>query len=169
MKKLNWYLYRLIRKIIDIGIHVDWKNRGLKIGRGSWINYQAILKSPENITIGEHVHINEKCYLSASFGNIVIENNITLSPYVKLVCSGYDLEKFYNKSVREHFEGKTIYIASNNWICMGAMILPGVHITGNHVVVAAGAIVTEDITESHCLYAGVPAKMVKKYEPMREN
>lgn len=42
------------------------------------------------------------------------------------------------------------------------MILPGVKI-GNNVVVAAGAVVTQDIPDN-VLVAGVPAKIKKKLE-----
>ena len=45
---------------------------------------------------------------------------------------------------------------------MDAIVLPGVRITGNHVVVAAGAVVTKDITESRVIVAGNPARIVKR-------
>ncbi len=44
------------------------------------------------------------------------------------------------------------------------MILPGVYINGKNVIVGANAVVTRDINESNVLVAGVPAKIVKKYE-----
>lgn len=46
----------------------------------------------------------------------------------------------------------------------GGVILPGVYINGKNVIVGANAVVTRDINESNVLVAGVPAKIVKKYE-----
>lgn len=41
-------------------------------------------------------------------------------------------------------------------------MLPGVDISGKGVIVAAGAVVTHDITEDYVVVAGVPAKVVKR-------
>ena len=41
-------------------------------------------------------------------------------------------------------------------------ILPGVKI-GNNVVIAAGAVVTKDVTDN-CVIGGVPAKKIKDIE-----
>ena len=48
------------------------------------------------------------------------------------------------------------------WIGDKATILPGVKI-GNGVVIAANAVVTESIPDN-CVVAGVPARVIKKYE-----
>jgi acetyltransferase-like isoleucine patch superfamily enzyme len=45
------------------------------------------------------------------------------------------------------------------------VILPGTTI-GEHVVVAAGAVVRGDIP-SHCVVAGVPARVVRRWLPER--
>jgi acetyltransferase-like isoleucine patch superfamily enzyme len=55
---------------------------------------------------------------------------------------------------------KKITIKNNAWICMGAIICPGVTI-GENSVVAAGAVVTKDVPD-HSLVAGVPAKIIKQ-------
>lgn len=53
-----------------------------------------------------------------------------------------------------------IHIGDGTWVGMGVSILPGV-IVGSGCVVAAGSVVTCDL-EDDCLYAGVPAKKIKK-------
>jgi acetyltransferase-like isoleucine patch superfamily enzyme len=40
-------------------------------------------------------------------------------------------------------------------------VLPGVHI-GEHVVVAAGAVVADDVPD-RCVVAGVPARVIRRY------
>ncbi len=52
-----------------------------------------------------------------------------------------------------------ITIGDHVWIGTRAIIVKGVSI-GNHVIIAAGAVVTHDIPD-HCLVAGVPARIIK--------
>ena len=52
------------------------------------------------------------------------------------------------------------YIGNNCVIGGRAIIMPGVHI-GNHVFVAAGAIVSRSVPD-HCIVAGNPAKIIKE-------
>lgn len=39
----------------------------------------------------------------------------------------------------------------------------GVKISGEYVVVASGSVVNDDIPDSYCLYAGNPARLVKRF------
>lgn len=55
-----------------------------------------------------------------------------------------------------------VVIENNVWIGAGAIITPGVHI-GHHSMIAAGAVVTEDIPP-YSLFAGVPARLIAKIE-----
>ena len=95
---------------------------------------------------------------------ITIGDNVTLSYGAKLISTGYDVEHWMKTGERIHFDDKPIYIGDNCWIGTDAIILPGVKITGEFVVIGAGAVVTKDITESRVLVAGNPAKIVKKYD-----
>lgn len=61
-----------------------------------------------------------------------------------------------------HLEKDTV-IGNHVWLCSNVTVLPGVKITGKYVVVAAGAVVASDIVEDYCLYAGVPARLIKIY------
>jgi acetyltransferase-like isoleucine patch superfamily enzyme len=54
-----------------------------------------------------------------------------------------------------------VRIGSGSWLGANAVILPGTTI-GEHVVVAAGAVVRGDIPD-HCVVAGVPAKIVRRF------
>jgi acetyltransferase-like isoleucine patch superfamily enzyme len=66
--------------------------------------------------------------------------------------------------VKRHIENKPIVIGDQCWIGAGAIILPGVEITGEYVVVAAGAVVTKNVEESRVVLAGSPARIVKYLE-----
>ena len=149
MKKLG-YKRRLIKK-------------GLVIGDKSYLGDGVLIYHPENVKIGSNVHINLNSHFYANYGIINIGDNVTISPECRLIASGYELEKWKTLGIREHFEGREIWINKNNWICAGATILPGVKTTGEHVVIAAGAVVTKSIEESDVVVAGIPAKIIKKY------
>lgn len=58
-----------------------------------------------------------------------------------------------------------VVIGNNVWLGEKSAILPGVRI-GDGVIVGAGAIVTKDIPE-YCIVAGVPAKIIKRYDFIR--
>jgi acetyltransferase-like isoleucine patch superfamily enzyme len=54
-----------------------------------------------------------------------------------------------------------VSIGSGSWLGHGCVVLPGVHI-GEHVAVAAGAVVTSDVP-AFSVVAGVPARVVRRY------
>ena len=118
---------------------------------------------PKNVSIGDNCKINAHVYLNARSG-ITIGNDVTLSRGAKLISTGYDLDVFFSEGKRVHITNKPIYIGNYCWIGADAIILPGVKITGEKVVVAAGAVVTKDITESKVVIGGNPAKIIKRME-----
>lgn len=119
--------------------------------------------SGENISIGDNCKINPEVFLNGRSG-ITIGDNVTLSHGAKLISTGYDVEHWMETGERVHFDDKPIHIGNNCWIGANALILPGVKITGEYVVIGAGAVVTKDITETRVLVAGNPAKIVKRYD-----
>ncbi len=117
----------------------------------------------DNIFIGDNCKINPDVLLNGRSG-IIIGDNVTLSHGVKIISTGYDIEHWMSTGERVHITDKPIHIGNNCWIGTNAIILPGVKITGEYVVIGAGAVVTKDITESKVLVAGNPAKIVKHYD-----
>ena len=59
-------------------------------------------------------------------------------------------------------QGMPINIGNDVWIGDNCRILPGVTI-GNNVVIAAGAVVTKDVSDNSVV-GGVPAKVIKQIE-----
>jgi acetyltransferase-like isoleucine patch superfamily enzyme len=56
-----------------------------------------------------------------------------------------------------------VTIGDGSWIGAGAVILPGTTL-GRNTVVGAGAVVRGDFPD-HAVLAGVPAKLVRRYDP----
>ena len=136
--------------------------KGFTLGEQSWIGAHVDIISPESIVVGKKCHINNYVHLHAAGGKITIGDYVTLSQYCKLISTGYDLEHWTREKERVHICGQEIIIGDYVWICSSAIILPGVKITGRHVVIAAGAVVTHDIAESYVIVGGVPAEIIKR-------
>ena len=114
----------------------------------------------ENLTIGSDCRINSSVYINARSG-VTIGDDVTLSHGAKIVSTGYDIERWVNTGEKSHTENDPVYIGDYCWIGTNAVILPGISISGKHVVIGAGAVVTKNITEHRVIVAGVPAKVIK--------
>lgn len=88
-------------------------------------------------------------------GGITIEDDVQIGPKVSLITENHPIDP----SQRKFLDLKPIVIKKNAWIGAGAIILPGVTI-GENSVVAAGAVVNNDVPEN-TIVGGVPAKHLK--------
>ncbi|MBI5806582.1 acyltransferase [candidate division TA06 bacterium] len=121
------------RSVIQRNCHFDFKHFGkLSLGKNSVINHHCHLDFRAGITMGD---------------------NVNISPYVKIFTWQHlPNDPMFNT------EKKPVIIEDSVWISSAAMILPGVKI-GRGAIVAAGAVVTRDVTE-FTIVAGIPAKPI---------
>jgi len=96
------------------------------------------------------------CYINAHDGLDIGQGTIW-APNVTMVSQHHDPE-----DLDESPPTSGIYIGRDCWIGVGAVILPGVTI-GDGTVIAANAVVNRSFPDGHCLIAGVPARIVKRY------
>ena len=114
-----------------------------------------------HIVIGERVVINRGVLLQSCDGaRIEIGNNVTLSYDVKIITGNLSKKSLDIKNNRGH-NSSSIQIGDNVWIGASVIILPGVSIA-NNTIIAAGSIVNKTIKNPGALYAGSPAKFIKK-------
>ena len=147
----NVFLCFFFQRILRINSHVPWPVHWSsmviapeKIQRKSWRPFPGFMPGQ---------------YIQAVNG-IIIGKNVRIGPGVKLVSANHNLNNF-----SLHDQAGPIIIGDNCWLSANSVILPGVKL-GDHVVVAAGAVVTKSFPEN-CLIGGVPARMLKPLDTYR--
>lgn len=108
----------------------------------------------KNITIGKDVFINSGCHFQDQ-GGIQIGDGALIGHNVVLATINHDLNPEENR--KNHYA--PITIGAHVWIGSNATILPGVTL-GDWAVVAAGAVVTQDVPP-RTVVGGVPAKVLR--------
>ncbi len=117
-------------------------NNGASLSLGSgYMNHNCVIDCFDSIKVGHHVVISERVVMRDSDNHVVTD----------LSDSGSIISK--------HVDTEPIIVEDRVWIGMNVTILKGVTI-GEGSIVAAGSVVTRSIP-SHCLAAGVPAKVIK--------
>jgi acetyltransferase-like isoleucine patch superfamily enzyme len=113
---------------------------GIRIGHDVFIGFGVEFDTnfSELIEIGNHTTISHRCIIASHMATSV--DTPLKTPYPP--------------------RARPVKIRDGAWICVGAIILPGVTV-GESAVVAAGAVVTRDVPPS-TLVAGVPARPVKR-------
>ena len=147
----NTLAYWWFQRVLRINSHVPWP-----------VHWASIVSCPERI---ERRHWRPYPgympgqYIQAVNG-IIIGRNVRLGPGVKLISANHDLLDF-----DVHIDGPPIEIGDNCWLGADVVILPGVRL-GNHVVVAAGSVVTKSFSDN-CLIGGIPAKLLRSLAEYR--
>ncbi|MNG87792.1 Galactoside O-acetyltransferase [compost metagenome] len=128
------------------------------VGKNVYVGRYVIIKNFKNLKIGDNVSLHEFCYIDA-LGEISIGDNVSIAHRSSIISfdHGYDDNNIpikYNPLCA----GK-ITISNDVWIGAGVTILKDVLIN-ERVIVAAGAVVLNDLVSNH-IYGGVPARKLK--------
>jgi acetyltransferase-like isoleucine patch superfamily enzyme len=143
-------------------VHNKWQLRRVRnVGKGTNIFGDVNIVYPTKLNIGNNCTINHGAYINALNG-VTLGDDVTISARSIIVSTGLDYLSWANGQKKHSAKGEVI-IGEHVWIGVAAIILPGVHIQGEYVVIAAGSIVTKNITENRCIYAGCPAKIISKF------
>ena len=115
---------------------------------------------PENIAIGNDVHIGTKAYFDGT-GDIVIGCGVVFGPEVTIFTRShnYDSDCLEALPFDQKMVVAPVVINEYVWVGTKVIILPGVNI-GRGSVLAAGAVVTKDVPE-FAVVGGNPAKVLK--------
>jgi len=128
-------------------------------GRASVSGPITVEGNPKDVIFMGKCSINPYCFIGTGPGTkITIGNKVRISTASILLT--YGLEVNQKDRERDHINYGDITLEDNVWIGARAIVLGGVRI-GKNSVVAAGAIVTEDVP-ANCVVAGIPAKVVRE-------
>ena len=111
------------------------------------------------LTILENSYIGHECFFDTT-APIVISENVDVAPRCSLITSTHSIGTQNRRASREPGQARAIYVGSGTWIGTNVVILAGVTI-GKGCIIAAGTLVNKDC-EDNTLYAGVPARAIRK-------
>lgn len=133
-----------------------WRLRVKSMGSGVRINGKIAVYGPQGLMIGNGVRMGHGIIMGAK-GGITLADHVTLSYGTIINTVGL---VYTNPPEKRDHVIKPVHIGEQAWICAGVVINPGVTI-GEHAVVAAGAVVVEDVPP-YTVVGGVPAKFIKE-------
>lgn len=120
-------------------------------------SYACINNAVGDVIIGNHTRIGLH---NTIIGPVTIGNNVNLAQGITVTALNHNFSDTNKRIDEQGISTNAVTIDDDAWIGANAVILPGVKI-GNHCVVAAGTVVTNDVPP-HSLVAGVPAKVIKQ-------
>src|SRR5690606_18608064 len=109
-----------------------------------------------NAMLGDFSELGTRCMIQA---NVHIGNNVIMGPDVKIYSRNHNFDSL---EIPIQQQGKKYYhthIGNDVWLGANVIVTAGCNI-GNHVVIAAGAVVTKDVPD-YAIIGGVPAKVLK--------
>ncbi len=135
------------------------KNLAKSCGDNVSIQPNVFLFNLNHVTFGNNVSIHPMCYLDGA-GGIAIGNDVSIAHNCSLISANHTWDDRSIPIKYNHETLEKVTIADDVWLGCGCRILAGVSI-GTRAVIAAGAVVNKAV-ESHAVYGGVPAKLIKK-------
>lgn len=113
------------------------------------------------IVIGDHVSLNANVYLNAcSGGTIHIGNDVLIGPNVVLRASDHRFDDLSRPMRTQGHTAGSIVIEDDVWLGANVTVVGGVRI-GRGAIVAAGAVVTDDVPPN-AIVGGVPARVIRR-------
>ena len=129
----------------------------IPIGKECRVMRNVYIGSGENISIGNHCRINENVRIdNVQIGNhvMIARDSVILGKTHVASSTDTPMEKQGNhKSVRTIIENDV-------WLGIRCVVLPGLKISRG-CIIGAGGVLTKSTVE-YSVYAGVPAKFIKK-------
>lgn len=125
---------------------------GMKLPWNSHIHMWARFYDPAGISVGKDTIVGDHAFLDGR-NKLVIGDHVDIASSVMIYNSEHDLDS-------EAFHAVTAPVIIEDYVFIGprAIILPGVKI-GRGAVVAAGAVVTKDVSD-FAIVGGVPAEVI---------
>jgi len=144
----------------------------IRIGAGTMVGPNACITAGmapgQDMPTDPVVSIGSRCIIGrgshiVGHWSIEIGDDIQTGPYVYITDQNHTYENPDEPIGRQWPVEAAVRIGSGSWLGANAVVLPGAQI-GEHVVVAAGAVVRGTIPD-RCVVAGVPARVIRRWVP----
>lgn len=119
------------------------------------------LGSETIVRVGDRVRIGRGSHI-VGHHSIVIEDDVITGPYVYITDQNHVYADVNVPIARQWPANDPVRIGPGCWLGANAVVLPGTTL-GRNVAVAANSVV-RGVVPDHSVVAGVPAKVVRRYE-----
>ena len=146
--------------------------RWIHLGRdtlvGPHVSISAGMVPGQSMVTDPVVRIGDRCMIgrgSHIVGHFQVEigDDVHTGPYVYITDQNHGYEDPDQVVHAQWPNDVPVLIGNGSWLGTGVVILPGTDL-GKNVVVGAGAVVRGTFPD-HCVIAGVPARVVRRYVP----
>lgn len=132
-------------------------------GRGTRIHGRLRVSAPENIFLGDNVHINDNAFIRAE-GGLHIGNHTHISRNVVIYTMNHQYEG-ERLPYDEQKVLKPVVIGQNVWIGMNVAIAPGVTI-GDGAIIGLGTLVSKAVPPL-AIIGNPPPQIIKQRDKLR--
>ena len=149
-----------------------YNERYIEIGKGTIVGPGTCLTAGmapgQEMASDPVVRIGDRCVIGrgshvVGHWSIDIGDDIQTGPYVYITDQNHSYADPEQPVGTQWPVEAPVRIGSGSWLGANAVVLPGADI-GRNVVVAAGAVVRGTVPD-HCVVAGVPARVVRRWIP----
>ena len=114
-----------------------------------------------SLRIGDRCSVGRDSYFVSRIG-IDVGDDVTMAPNVYVTDHNHRYDDPDTPITRQWVDSDPVSIGPGCWLGARAIVLPGTTL-GRNVVVAGGSVVRGEVPD-HAVVAGVPAKVVRRYE-----
>ena len=149
------------RVVINPVIRLSCKTCGHHVRFGRGLKTYGI----SNLEIGDDVSIGDSATIMCTRAKVKIGDHVMFGPNVTIITGGHRMDLVgrlmmtVTDDEKRPIDDRDIVFEGDNWIGANAVILRGVTI-GRGAIVAAGAVVTKDVTP-YSVCGGVPERKKK--------
>lgn len=113
------------------------------------------------ICIGDGCHIENRLQITATH-RVELKNNVLVASNVFITDNAHSYEDIETPVKQQPLKSSPVSIGEHSWLGQNVVIMPGVNL-GKHCIVGANAVVRAGTYPDYSLLAGVPAKIIKRY------